>query len=508
MTQLLSRITKSRTGLNTAASYAAFGSTGLWGLVTISVAVTHLNRQELGLWTVVNAFLAYLVWMDLGVGAATGRMMAKAVADRDQKEINCWWTTTRAVLAAQGVTVVVLGICLLPLVTTLLKIPSELAREARWLLVGGILITGISLPMRGVPGLMTAQDRFHWIPLLSSVTPWINLIVFYAMLKTGFGLRSYVCALAVSQLATWIAYHLLVVLGPNRPRFDREGLSRSRFGTLFSLSSHMTIVGLVDSVLASLPAMIIARYGGLVSVPVYNFSWKGPLLVSSLVARSYQSFYPALQRLHVTGQREGFRVKHEQVAKLTLGMSLIVGGAILIGNEMLVQVLAGRDFFAGHAANIWFAMAMVIIPMAGCFRILLPISGSLGKQSLVALIKLLTGGLVGTFLWRLFGVSGIASVFALLPLFNGIYAYFRGTVGCGYRPHEISRQVAIWTILSILLIGVCGFISYFMEGSMGAISYRDRILVLPSLGACVSASLPILIGAWVLWKTLASFRRR
>lgn len=501
------RVTASRASRNAAASYLAFASTAAWGLVTIPVAVSFLEREQLGLWTVVNAFLGYLVWLDLGVGPAAGRMMGRAVADRDKKEINCWWTTTRAVLLAQAVVAVVTGLLLVPLLTHLLDIPDALASEARWLLVGGVLITGCSLPMRGVPGLMTAQERFHWIPLIQAITPWVNLAVFYSLLKAGFGLRAYIYALGTSQLLTWICFNLLVFMGPDRPRFDRGGLVRERFGKLFAFSGNMTVVGLVDTVLASLPAMIITRFGGLGLVPIYNFSWKGPSLGSGLIGRTHQAFYPALQRMHITGYREGFRKKHEQVGRLTLGISLMGAGAVLIGNPILVQMLAGGELYSGAPANAWFAAAMVSVPLCGYFRALLPISGSLGKHSLVSLLKFIAGAVIGGGAWSWFGLAGLAAVFTVLPLFDGVYGYLRGTAGCGFAAHEISPSVAVLGLASIALIVFCGYLAGSFEGSLGAVLFGSRTLSLPALGSCVVSAVPMTLGVLVLLKALLSFRR-
>jgi O-antigen/teichoic acid export membrane protein len=81
-------------------SYLGFVSTAAWALVTIPVAVKFLDRESIGLWSMVNVFVSYLVWMDFGIAGATGRLMAPAVAARNQPEINRWWTVTAVALWA------------------------------------------------------------------------------------------------------------------------------------------------------------------------------------------------------------------------------------------------------------------------------------------------------------------------------------------------------------------------------------------------------------------------
>ncbi|MGD9420065.1 MAG: lipopolysaccharide biosynthesis protein [Verrucomicrobiota bacterium JB025] len=491
------RIRRSRASLNAAASYLAFFSNAAWGLAAIPIAVSFLEPRQLGLWTVVNACLSYLMWMDLGIGNATGRIMADSVAKRDKPEISAWWTTTRAALFTQSAILLLIGLPLVSPLSHMLNVPPELSNDARWLLFGGVIITAVGLTLKGVPGLLTSQHRFHWIPLISAVTPWINLTVFYSLLAAGFGLKSYIFGLAIGQLFTWAAYWGLVWTSSDRPTFSSEGLRLWRYKKLFALSGNMTISGLSDTIIASLPAMIISRMGGLAMVPIYNFSWKGPFMAAGMVSRTYQSFYPGLQRLHVQGERQHFADHHAKAGLLTLGGSLVFAGGILMANTLLVQLLAGEKFYAGSLANMWFAASAVTIPISGFFRILLPISGSMGKQSLVALFKLAVGIVLGSLLWRLCGLPGIASVFVLLPLFNGVYSYFRGTRGCGYRPHELSGSVALGGIASILLVLVCGWAISHTSGSMGEFQLNGKTLTLPSAATVALAAIPVTIGTTI-----------
>ena len=492
---LFKRLSKSPASRTAAASYVAFVSTAIWGLVTIPVAVAFLTPVELGLWTVINVFLSYLVWMDFGVGPATGRLMAESVAARDQAEINRWWTATRAVLVVQGFAIIAIGLALSPWILGFLKVPTELFSDARWLLIGGILITGFSLPMRGVPGLLTAQNRFYWVPTITIFTPWINLLVFFLLLRQGLGLKAYIWAMAAGQIITWLCYSTIVIVGQDRPRLDCKGINKERFGMLFKLSFNMSVSGLSDTVLQSMPAILTARLGGLVTVPVYNFSWKGPLIASSLVSRTYQSFYPSLQRCFVSGKRDEFLKKHHSVGMLTLGISLIAAGVVLTFNNLIVQALAGDKFFVGPAANTAFAMAMITIPISGLFRILLPISGDLGKISLISVIQLGAFTIAALTLWPSFGLVGIGFAFATTPLLKGCYGYFRGTANCGYPRHGISRDVAIATLGAIMLIVLCGAIGSFMPWHGGwQITIPGRELTIPPLATIAVNAIPAAFG--------------
>lgn len=504
---LLRRLSRSPASRTAAASYLAFFSTAAFGLVSIPIAVAFLENEQLGLWTVIHAFLGYLVWMDMGVGTATGRLMAKSVADRDQQEINRWWTLTRIVLCGQCIVIIAASFLLAPALISILSVPAHLVGDARWLILGGAIITGLGMPMRGIPGLLTAQNRFYWIPVYQTIVPWIQLGAFYLMLRAGHGMKSYIFAMAISQAVNWVLYQVTVIAGPDRPRLDFSGVQRSRCKKLLGFSSNVTVMGLVETLMQTLPAILIARLGGLAIVPIFNFSWKVPFLAAGLGKRTYQSFYPSLQRLHVSGKHDAFRAKHRQVGLLSIGISLLIASGVLLVNSSIVQLLTGPDLYIGPLANMWFAIGMVSITLAGIFRILLPISGNYGKNALVSVLKLAVSTLLAWLAWQVFGLTGVAAVFALAPLITGVYCYLRGTRNCGYTLRELSPSVAILGIASIILVAIAGLLVAATMSEGIAIELGKRTIITPGLTPAIISLIPVVPGLYFVGTFARNFIR-
>ena len=123
------RLKESRAARNAAASYFAFVSNAIYGFVSIPIAVHYLSKEQLGLWASVNAMVAYLLWMDMGVGSATGRKMAAAIVARDSGGINTWWTATQLALWVLGGLTVIIGLCCVPLFIALFNIPTPLHQD-------------------------------------------------------------------------------------------------------------------------------------------------------------------------------------------------------------------------------------------------------------------------------------------------------------------------------------------------------------------------------------------
>ena len=496
----LQRLLRSRVARNAAASYFSFVSTAACGLLSIPVAVAYLDKEQIGLWAVVNSILSYLIWIDLGIGSATGRKMADAISAKDQQEIDKWWTATRAALVLQGVILGIIGLAGIPLFLGLFNIGDPMRGQAVELLAGAVFLTALSMPLRGVPGLLTAQQRFHWIPLSQGFIPWLQLLVFFLLLRNGWGIRSYLFSMAAVQIFTWLYFIMLVRTGEQVPRWNRQGLEKSRFKSLFGFSLNISFFAIVEAILTSLPALLLSRFAGLSAVPLYTFTSKAAVLVTSLVRRTYHAFYPQMLRLHVDEKKEEFRRKHDIIGRLMLAIGLASASGVLLLNRTIVELLAGADFYAGGMATAWMALGVIVTPLCGLFESLVQFSGHMGKSSVVVVVKLVAGVGAAWAAYQGFGITGIAAVFALLPLIYATYGYFRGARRCGYQPGELSARVARMAVTVGGLFLLVGWIASRASTAPAHVTLAGRQLALPDPATAAAVAGLLAIAAWIGWR--------
>jgi hypothetical protein len=121
----------------------------------------------------------------------------------------------------------------------------------------------------------------------------------------------------------------------------------------------------------------------------------------------------------------------------------------------------------------------------------------MGRSSLVALTKLAAGVLAGWGAYLVFGLSGIAAVFALLPLIYATYGYFRGAQRCGYKPGELStRVIRMATMVGSLFLFV-GWIASRSRVSPFRWVVFDRSLSLPDSTTIAAVTALILLALWI-----------
>lgn len=484
---------------NAAASYLAFASSALWGLASIPLAVTYLKPEQIGLWAIVNALLGYLAWGDLGIGPAIGRIMAPSISKGDQIEMNRWWTVSRVALFILGIIVIAIGILLCLAIEPITQCSEEVIGDARLLLGGGAAILGLTFPIRGVAGILIAEHRYHWAPLVQAASPWINFFVFFMLLKMGHGIKAYLFAFVASQSFNWVCFKILISKGPNQFSWDKNGIRISRFRELFTFSSNIAITGGVDSIMHTMPNLLLAQLANLTIVPIYQFSSRAVFLITNLVEQTVRSFYPGLQRLFINDEKEQFRQRHQQVCIITISLAIIGAAAVLILNEPVVQLLAGDRYYVGSAANTWLAASLITSALSTLYRILLPISGDMGKAAIIATIKIPIAIILSIICWQYAGITGVAAAFAIIPLIDGIYAAYRGSINCGYKPFKMHCVPASIGMSAIILTWLGGFWVNNIQTEGPEITIGSRQITMPSpqeiLPAAVLATAGSLIGA-------------
>jgi O-antigen/teichoic acid export membrane protein len=499
--KFINRLRDSKAARNAAASYVAFASTTITGLISIPLAVHFLTKQELGLWAVISALGGYLTFMELGIGFATGRKMADGIVAKDKLEIYRWWTLSRVVLSVQGLIVILIGLALMPLFMSVIAADFPDKKQALFLFTGIVLVQGIKLPFQGAEGILTAQERFHWVQLRQAILFWVELIVFAALVVNGHGLYSVFWSKIAMLVVEWLLNWAMLSRSDPKLGWNSSGLRWDRLKSLFGFSLNISAMGFVDGLIRSLPIMILGKVGELAAIPVYTISIKISTVMMSLGQRNYQSFYPALQRMFIQGEREKFFSKYADVGLLTVATGLGISGIILCMNRTAVELLAKPEFYAGPVATAWFAVATITMPVCGLLQTPLLVAGKMGKSGIVAVSRAIVAVGLCILAFRQYGIAGLAAVMALLPLVMGAYAYFRGAKEVGCQPAELAGSIALWTFVSMTLVISGGILIHLVPAT--------PLLTWVILGKPVSIPswLELIVGGLITTAALALFLR-
>lgn len=235
--------------------------------------IRSLGQSEYGVYQLVYSVTAYLMLLDLGIGNAVIRYMAKYRAENNKQKQEEFLGIATLFYGAIAVLVMIVGAALLVLFPTAFAkglTPEEIS-IGRKLLTVTILSTAVTLGTSGFATTLMAYERFSFSKGLSILFSLLKII--FAMLALKLGMRSLgvVMVYFMANVITRSAYTVFVLFKLKlKPKFKnpdfgfvKETVSYSAFVLLQMIATQIN--SMTDSVLLGIlakgSAVIIAVYG-------------------------------------------------------------------------------------------------------------------------------------------------------------------------------------------------------------------------------------------------------
>jgi O-antigen/teichoic acid export membrane protein len=475
---------KSGPALNLWAGYFTFASAAICGICSIPLAVRFLDKEELGLWLLISQVIGYLIFLDLGIGASCGRILAEPLSSGNQDEIDKVWSSMVLLLSIAAGTMAVLGTGISPLVLEHFKIPDYLLNQAGFVFISSVLVNASLVPLRAVSGVLLCQERYYWSLIMQGVLPWFNLASFGLFLFLGVGIRAYVYASVVVAIVQYFWFRHLLATGSHKIRLRPRLVSWNSIKPILGYSSSIILWSIAPVVMASIPSFVIARHVGLEQLTIYNITSRIPTMMGVLAMRIYSAFFPRIQSLFVAERFVEFLPLFRLASNLSIWALCIFLSVASLLNPFAVDILAGRDFYGGTTLSLIFALGILLGGVGEHLGNLFIFAGKPKLISLVLGVEVALAFAVATLICPHFGVLGVAATIAIAPLFCRLpyYAVF-GPKTIGFSLVELYRP-GISAICGILLMMVAWWIAIHQELKFGMFLIVVP-LVLAAFGAAI-----------------------
>lgn len=235
--------------------------------------IRSLGQSEYGVYQLVYSVTAYLMLLDLGIGNAVIRYMAKYRAENNKQKQEEFLGIATLFYGAIAVIVLIVGAVLLVIFPSVFAkglTPEEIS-IGRKLLAVTILSTAVTLGTSSFATTLMAYERFSFSKGLSILFSLLKIL--FAMLALKFGMRSLgvVMVYFISNVLTRGAYTVFVLFKLKlKPKFKnpdfgfvKETVSYSAFVLMQMIATQIN--AMTDSVLLGIlakgSAVIIAIYG-------------------------------------------------------------------------------------------------------------------------------------------------------------------------------------------------------------------------------------------------------
>lgn len=399
---------------NTLLNLGGFGLPLVVGVFAMPVVVEGLGPERFGILALVWVVLGYMALLDMGLGRATTKFAAEALADGDSDRIA---SSARIAASCQLVVGVASGVGLalaVPLlVERFLDVPPALEPEARSSFYRLALITPLLLITNTFRGLLEAAQRFDLVNAVRLPVSTANFLIPLAGVLLGWSLPIIVAVLMAMRAAALAAY-LGFTLREYPGVLTRTRARGEDVRELLGFGGWVTVSSLISPLLVYLDRFIVGGAVSLAAVGYYSAPHEIVMRLTVLPASIVATVFPALS----AGARLGERQRIGRLVARSLKFLLVSAGPVLVALAALAPDILGLWLGAVYAVESGLALrflaaGMLINALAYIPNVLLQAAG---RPDLPAKFHMAELPVHLAVLWAFvaaWGISGAAAAWAL-----------------------------------------------------------------------------------------------
>lgn len=440
---------------NAVANWLGFAAQLVVAFFVSPVLVHGLGDRRYGLWSLIDSILAYLMLFDLGVAASVVRYVARFEAIRDRESLNRVFSTSLCIFTAAGALALALATATALVGEQLLRIPADLAGEARGLLILLGANLGLGLPLSLFPCVLDGLGRYPTKTALRTASLVLRVPGFLAVLHLGGGLIE----LALATTACNLLEHLAMVVAVRRYlpdlRFAAAGVDRATFRMIRGYSMDAFVALVAGRISFQTDALVISAFLAPQQITFFAIPAKLVEYAKNALRAGTTVLTPAVSSLEAQGQGAAIRQMLLDGTRYVLWLALPLQiGLLLLGKPFLSLWMGPRYAEAGYPVLVILALPLALaLSQSVPGRILYGL-GRLRWFSRATLLEALANLLFSIWLIQSFGIEGVAWGTALPNLCFNLVVAFSICRTLEVRPAEYLRRSFLAPVVASVLLAL------------------------------------------------------
>jgi O-antigen/teichoic acid export membrane protein len=320
-------------------SWLATAATVAYSLLSVPIALRYLSVEEFGLFVLLIQISAYFGLVEIGMSAASARILVDHKDHRDGRIYGSVILTSFFVFAIQGFIILAVGILAAPWIIALVSVPSALAEVATLLLRWLAFTSALTLVLRIFGSVLYANKRLDLIHAFMGANMAFGLVLLAAILASGAGLAGlrwmFVAQAAIAILLPVLACHNLELL-PKKGHWGAPSIER--FREIFGFGKDIFLVNVGNQVLEASQLIIVTRTMGLTAAAIWSVSTKLFALVYQLVTKIEGTALVFFAEMMVRGEKDKLAARFRQVFQLTAALAMVSLAVVVTINGPFVSV--------------------------------------------------------------------------------------------------------------------------------------------------------------------------
>jgi O-antigen/teichoic acid export membrane protein len=433
---------------NVLSNWSALGSAVLYSLLITPTVIRALDKEAYGVWSFLNALMAYSGLFYLGLGAALVRYTAHHYAVGDRTSLNRLVSVVLSIFTGLGVFSFVAGAVLAPQLPHLLLDSSRAASAPAVSATLIVLAARVCLMFVGsvFSGVLFAQGRMDLSNLVGISGNLARLFIVPIAVSTGNPLLALAFTFAVTAAVEVAALGVLVRRLDPLLRMRFAVPSRPELRMLYGFGLFAFLLQVSDRVISYTDTTVIGFTLGAGDVALYALPLQlveyGRFIVFGIVS----VMLPHLIALHATGQVSRIRHDYIRLVKITALIAAFVNvNLVWLGPEFL-RLWVGPKF-SEHAAQVLLYLGVAGFAQAIAVQSQIPFCMTLGKIRFAVGVLTVEAAVnlgLSIVLARAVGIVGVAVATAIPAIsISGLFLpiYVARQVGAPLR--KLLRQTVV-----------------------------------------------------------------
>lgn len=266
-------------------------------LVSYPVYLHYLGYEKLGVWVAMTTVLSIAQLANLGIGSAVTKLVAEEFGRDDRQGVRRYVAMATQVLCGSGL-LVFLAILLLrhPLIGVFGLKGDDATLALRILPYVGLITIYYFLVDIAV-SLLTGLGRMDLGTYARAGGRLLDLALSIVLLALGKGVFSLLISDAVALAAVHVACIVLARSAVGFNPFAVLGWDRQRFSALMRFGGGVFGNSVLAVLLSPLNKIVLSRYVGVGSLPIYEIALNGAGMVRSVAEAPLRAIMPEISRI-------------------------------------------------------------------------------------------------------------------------------------------------------------------------------------------------------------------
>jgi O-antigen/teichoic acid export membrane protein len=422
--------------------------------------IKNLGDTGYGIWTLVGSFVGYYGLLNLGVGSAITRYIARYSGQGEQQKLDETFNTALVMFSMTGCIACGLSFVLAGSLAAFFEVPAaDVVSFKRLIWIIGIT-TGIGFPAGVFSAAVTAREHFVEVNVVTIVRGLLRAGLVVLFVNLGWGVVGVGLAPLCATLFAIVANMFLFKRYGSDISVGLKFANRKTLKMLLVYGGITTIIAIADILRSNIDSVVIGKFVSLDAVGVYGVA----MLLLRYMTRS------VISGLGVLGPRFAVLdgVGHKDELNRLFLKSLSIAAILSFGVAMLAIVF-GRHFILWWAGEEYSRAAIIL------YILVVPRAVAIAQNPGIALMYALKKH-------QFYAVATIAEAIANITL-SLILVKQYGIVG-----------VALGTMVSMLIVKI-GVMPLYVSGIAGlpVLEYAKSI-VPPAIIAVVISFVAYYVG--------------